>query len=59
MEQAETKRSDDLLGVPEGKPRDQLKDDPEFTAQIEAARSIMEKYKETLRRLADSKVRLS
>ena len=33
---------------------EKAKDDPEFAEQIRVARQVMEKYAETLQRLADS-----
>ena len=34
--------------------REKAKDDPELAAHLEAAKSVMERYCETLQRLADS-----
>jgi hypothetical protein len=48
------KRHDDLSDLPLEKPCKETRDLSELHQQLEAARLVMEKYKETLQRLADS-----
>ena len=40
-----------LLGI---ELQEEAKDDPELAKQLEAAKQVMERYSETLQRLADS-----
>jgi hypothetical protein len=48
------KPPDDRRGLLWAELHDQAKDDPELAKQLEAAKRVIERYSETLRRLADS-----
>jgi hypothetical protein len=48
------KPRDDRRGLLWTELQEKAKDDPEFSEQLEAAKRVMEKYSETLERLADS-----
>jgi hypothetical protein len=48
------KPRDDRHGPLWAEPQEKAKDDPELAKQLEAARRVMERYSETLQRLADS-----